>query len=165
MVHHERMARLYLLLFLVEIVAAACALISCLSTEEDEIRALPRLVWVLIILFFPLVGSIAWFVTGRSVPAGTAGPGPRLSSGGPDARRPSGAEPTVRRPRPIAPDDDPEFLRSIGRQDEADRELFTRWEADLRRREDEIRRREGGTAGPEGRDPSEPPREDNRPEV
>ena len=38
------------------------ALISCLSAEEDEIRALPRLVWVLIILFFPLVGG------GRLVP-------------------------------------------------------------------------------------------------
>ncbi|MCW6007635.1 PLD nuclease N-terminal domain-containing protein [Micromonospora sp. CPCC 205371] len=59
------MVRLYLLVFVVQIALAVIALISCLSAEESEIRALPRLAWVLIILFFPLVGSIAWFLAGR----------------------------------------------------------------------------------------------------
>ncbi|MEV7328807.1 PLD nuclease N-terminal domain-containing protein [Micromonospora sp. NPDC093244] len=135
------MARLGVLLFLVQIVLAVCALISCLSAEEGQIRTLPRIAWVLIILFFPLVGSIAWFVAGRE-------PGTR-------GTRPTGGG-TVERPRrPLAPDDDPEFLRSVQeRAQQQDQELFRRWEEDLRRREDDLRRRDG-----------EPPREGDRPEV
>ncbi|TNH30620.1 PLDc_N domain-containing protein [Micromonospora orduensis] len=135
------MARLYVLLFLVQIVLAVCALISCLSAEEGQIRALPRIAWVLIILFFPLVGSIAWFVAGRE-------PGAR-------GTRPAGGGPVERPRRPLAPDDDPEFLRSVQeRAQQQDQELFRRWEEDLRRREDDLRRRDG-----------EPPREGDRPEV
>ncbi|MET8526336.1 PLD nuclease N-terminal domain-containing protein [Micromonospora sp. NPDC005172] len=138
------MARLYVLLFLAQIVLAVCALISCLSAEEGQIRALPRIAWVLIILFFPLVGSIAWFVAGREP--------------GTPARRPwpGGTGATERQSRrPLAPDDDPEFLRSVqDRAKQQDEELFRRWEEDLRRREDDLRRRDG-----------EPPREGDRPEV
>jgi len=138
------MARLYVLLFIVQIILAVCAMISCLSTEEGEIRALPRLVWVLIILFFPLVGSIAWFLAGRPAPAGK----PRTGW------RPGGGFPERDRPRQVAPDDDPEFLRSLDTQrSKQDREMFDRWEADLRRREDELRRREAG----------DPPRDDSSP--
>ncbi|MFG2045870.1 PLDc N-terminal domain-containing protein [Micromonospora sp. NPDC048935] len=138
------MARLYVLLFLVQIVLAVCALISCLSAEEGQIRALPRIAWVLIILFFPLVGSIAWFVAGREP---SAGPRRGWSGGTGSAER--------KRPRPVAPDDDPEFLRSVqDRAKQQDEELFRRWEEDLRRREDNLRRPDG-----------EPPREGDRPEV
>ena len=44
----------------------------------------------------------------------------------------------------MAPDDDPEFLSSLdsGADERAkDRELFDQWEEDLKRREDELRRR------------------------
>lgn len=138
------MARLYVLLFVVQIVLAVCALISCLSAEEGQIRALPRIAWVLIILFFPLVGSIAWFVAGRQPSPGARKGWPGGGTGGAERQR----------PRPVAPDDDPEFLRSV--QDRAkneDQELFRRWEEDLRRREDDLRR------------DGEPPREGDRPDV
>lgn len=129
------MARLYVLLFIAQIILAVLALISCLSAEEGEIRALPRLVWVLIILFFPLIGSIAWFLAGR--PAKAAAPG-----GG---RRTGGGFPEPRRTRPVAPDDDPDFLKSLDAdQSKKDRELFDKWEEDLKRREDELRRRDSG---------------------
>lgn len=138
------MARLYVLLFLAQIVLAVCALISCLSAEEGDIRALPRIAWVLIILFFPLVGSIAWFVAGRESGAGR-----------PRTAWPVGNGFAERRRRPVAPDDDPEFLRSIEERSRGrDQDLFRRWEEDLRRREDDLRRREG-----------EPPREEKSPEV
>ncbi|MGC5029410.1 PLD nuclease N-terminal domain-containing protein [Micromonospora sp. DT229] len=138
------MARLYILLFLVQVVLAVCALISCLSAEEDDVRHLPRIAWVLMILFFPLIGSIAWFLAGRQ----------RKPAGG--GVFPGGVQSTVRQPaRPLAPDDDPEFLRSIEeRSRKEDQELFRRWEDDLRKREDDLRRREG-----------DPPREEPRPEV
>ncbi|MFE9653415.1 PLD nuclease N-terminal domain-containing protein [Micromonospora sp. NPDC006431] len=134
------MYRLYGLLFLAQIVLAVCALISCLSAEEGEIRALPRIAWVLIILFFPLIGSVAWFAAGRE----------------PTGRRPRTPWPIGNgfseqdRRRPVAPDDDPAFLSSLAeRSRRDDQELLRRWEDDLRRREDELRRREGDRDRPE----------------
>jgi hypothetical protein len=59
------MGRFAFFLIIADIVLTAAALISCLSTEDEDIRGLPRLVWVLIILFFSPVGAIAWFVAGR----------------------------------------------------------------------------------------------------
>ncbi|MFD0563771.1 PLD nuclease N-terminal domain-containing protein [Kitasatospora saccharophila] len=41
------------------------AFIDCLTTPEDEVRHLPKVAWVIVVLFFPLVGSIAWLVAGR----------------------------------------------------------------------------------------------------
>jgi hypothetical protein len=127
------MVRLSIVLFLVQLVLAVVALISCLSAEEDGIRALPRLLWVLIILLFPLVGSIAWFVAGRPKAAAGGSGGWRVGRGFPEP------------PRPVAPDDNPEFLRSLddGRTGRGrDRELFDQWEQDLKRREDDLRRRQ-----------------------
>jgi hypothetical protein len=44
-------------------------LIEVISSDEGAIRHLPRLWWLLIVLFFPLVGSIVWLVAGRPVNA------------------------------------------------------------------------------------------------
>ncbi|MFI6760749.1 PLD nuclease N-terminal domain-containing protein [Micromonospora sp. NPDC050417] len=138
------MARLMMFVFVAQIILAACALISCLSADASDIRALPRFAWVLLILFFPLLGSIAWFFVGR--PAGAT------TTGAPGAGPIRGAD----RGRPVAPDDNPEFLNSLAaEQAKKDRELFERWEEDLRRREGEIRRRET----------DDPPVEEKRPEV
>jgi hypothetical protein len=122
------MARLYLLLFAVEVLLAIAALISCLSADEGDINALPRIAWVLIILFFPLLGSIAWFAAGRSST-------PRAKTW-----RPGAGFPERERPRQVAPDDDPAFLRSIHDERERDQEMFAKWEEDLRRREEQLRK-------------------------
>jgi len=122
------MVRLYGLLFVVQLVLAVAALISCLSADQGEIRALPRIAWVLIILFFPLVGGIAWFLAGRPAPRNPAG-----------QSRPGNGFAEHERPRRQAPDDDPEFLESLNERRGEDTELFERWEADLRRREEELR--------------------------
>jgi hypothetical protein len=89
------------------------ALIDCLSRDEDEIRALPKILWVLIILLFAPIGPVAWLIAGR--PRGATLPGTG-SIGRGDA--PSG--PGAPR-RPVAPDDDPEFLRSLDEQRRRDR--------------------------------------------
>ncbi|MFE7118610.1 PLD nuclease N-terminal domain-containing protein [Streptomyces sp. NPDC057654] len=121
------------------------AFIDCLNTPEQEVRGLPKLAWVFIILLFGevLIGPIAWLAAGRPRAAAGSGAGP-------------GAGP---RRSWVAPDDNPEFLKSI-REDGAseekrarDEELLKSWEADLRRREEEIRRKEGG---PEDAPPSPP---------
>lgn len=100
------MFRVVVLLALVSVLLAALALISCLSVEDKRlIRGMPRAAWVAVIVLVPLGGAVAWFLTGRPRPAGGTRAG----------RRPGRAilpEP----PRSRAPDDDPEFLRSLGRK-------------------------------------------------
>jgi hypothetical protein len=124
--------RLYGLFFLVDLALMVVALIDCLSTGEYEVRSLPKVVWVFLILLFSPVGPIVWFVAGRPqhAPVGRAG-----------AWKPGSGFPENDRPRSMAPDDDPEFLRRASRNRRDDEEMFTKWEADLRRREDELRRK------------------------
>ncbi|WIM97413.1 PLD nuclease N-terminal domain-containing protein [Actinoplanes oblitus] len=138
------MIRLYSLFALLDLALVVIALIDCLATEEFAIRALPRVVWVLLILLFSPVGPIAWFVAGR--PARPV----RLSNG--TTWRPGAGFPESERPvrrGPVAPDDDPEFLRSLAASRKEDEQLLQKWEADLRRREEDLRRRQ---SDPDGRD-------------
>ncbi|MEU3460986.1 PLD nuclease N-terminal domain-containing protein [Streptomyces sp. NPDC006733] len=109
------------------------AFIDCLNTPEEEVRGLPKVVWVIIILLFGevLIGPIAWLVAGRN-------------------RRPvpaSGSTPSEwHRSRQdwVAPDDNPDFLKGLKEDNKKDEAVLKDWEADLRRREDELRRRESG---------------------
>jgi hypothetical protein len=145
------MGRLIPLLFLVEVALVALALISCLSAEDEEIRTLPRVGWVFVILLFPLVGAIAWFSAGRPVPEAEGAPIRGLLGHRPVLRAGRGEWSRPNR-RIVAPDDDPEFLRSLDvERARRDNELFSRWEDDLRR---------GGT---DPRRPSRGPREQERP--
>jgi phospholipase D-like protein len=105
-------------------------IVDVISTDESDIRNLPKVLWLLLVIFIPTVGSITWLILGRPQNAGfTPGdsrPRPQL--------RPRGNRGFV------APDDSPEFLSSL---DERARKLRD-WEDELKRREDELRRREEG---------------------
>jgi Phospholipase_D-nuclease N-terminal len=133
------MGRLIPLLFLLEVALVAVALISCLSAEDGEIRTLPRVAWIFIILLFPLVGAVAWFSAGRPVPATDGVRIGEWGGGYGSGLRAAGRfERSRPHRRPVAPDDDPEFLRSLDiEQAKRDRELFRRWEDDLLRRDDD----------------------------
>ncbi|MDT0546057.1 MULTISPECIES: PLD nuclease N-terminal domain-containing protein [Streptomyces] len=108
------------------------AFIDCLNTPEDEVRHLPKVVWVLIVLLFGevLIGPIAWLVAGKNRPA-HAGAGGGAGGGSPAGRR---------QQQWVAPDDNPEFLKSLKDENKKDESLLKDWEADLRRREEELRR-------------------------
>jgi len=45
-------------------------LVSVISTDDGRIRHLPKVAWLLIVLFFPFVGSVAWLIAGRPTTAG-----------------------------------------------------------------------------------------------
>jgi hypothetical protein len=112
---------LRVVLVLVVIGVMIYALVDCWRSDPQDVRLLPRSVWFLVVLV-PLVGGVLWLVAGQPREEGT---------------RP--------RPRPVAPDDDPEFLRRL----------------DLERRkraaEEERRHRRDpkqGDGGPEGEDHS-----------
>jgi hypothetical protein len=113
------MVRLFVFLAAVQLVLMVLALISALSA--DRVRAMPRLLWVLVILLIPLLGPLAYFLLGRPLPPAHEGS---------PVRRPQ--------PRPSSPDDDPDFLRSMDtEQSRRDRELMDRLEQDLQDRDGE----------------------------
>nr|WP_223245511.1 PLD nuclease N-terminal domain-containing protein [Streptomyces sp. CBMA156] len=115
------------------------AFVDCLTTPEDEVKHLPKVVWVLIVLLFPPLGPIAWLIAGKRrgfLPAAPAG----AHAGYPaDDRQ---GRPAPRGGRPTAPDDDPEFLASLKRNDKDHEDMLKQWESDLRRRERELRDRD-----------------------
>ncbi|MEV7776605.1 PLD nuclease N-terminal domain-containing protein [Kitasatospora sp. NPDC086791] len=115
------------------------AFVDCLTTPEDEVKHLPKVVWVLIVLLFPPLGPIAWLIAGKRrgfLRAATADGYP----GYPAADGPG--HPAARGGRPLAPDDDPEFLASLKKDDKDHEAMLEQWEADLRRRERELRDRD-----------------------
>ena len=136
--HDHLVIRVYGIFFLLELALMLVALIDCISTEQYAVRNLPKIVWVFLILIFSPIGAIAWFIAGRPQ-------NPQVGPAG--AWRPGSGFPEHERPRQQAPDDDPEFLHGLGRARAQDEEMFAKWEADLRRREENLRRREDDERG------------------
>lgn len=140
------------LIYLLPLALTIYAFIDCLNTPEDEAKHLPKIAWVFIILLFWIVGPIVWLAAGK----------PRHAPAG--GRTPSEWH-RGRRTTWVAPDDNPDFLKSLkdekALKDEkslrdgtrSDEARLDEREADLRRREEDLKRREGG-AGP---DDSAPP--------
>jgi len=85
-------------------------LVDVIVSKEDECRNLPKLLWLLIVLMLPDVGSVLWLIAGR--PKGLR------QSWQQRTPRPRSAPRTTIAPAMPNPDDDDEFLRSIRRTDE-----------------------------------------------
>jgi hypothetical protein len=81
-------------------------LIDVITTPESQIRNLPKLVWLMIVLFLPDIGSIAWLVAGRSWEGRRNQPTTRLQRDYPEYDRPG-------RYTATNPEDDEEFLRNL----------------------------------------------------
>jgi hypothetical protein len=89
------------LFFVIAVVFWLWAIFDSITSENDRIRNLPKLAWVLIVLLFFELGALAWVLLGR--PRNQPFTGPRS----PLRPRPSGPQ------GPVGPDDDPDFLRKI----------------------------------------------------
>ncbi|GAA2975748.1 PLD nuclease N-terminal domain-containing protein [Streptomyces fulvorobeus] len=129
------------LIYLLPLALTIYAFIDCLNTPEEETKHLPKVAWVFIILLFWIVGPIVWLAAGKVRAAPGAG---RTASGW--RRDP--------RQRWVAPDDNPDFLKSLKDGNEKDGTALEDWEADLRRREEELKRRDG--EGGASEDPKPP---------
>jgi hypothetical protein len=114
--------------FLVELGVLVYCLIDCVQTPEGDVRSLPKVVWIILILILPIVGGIAWLIAGR--PQG----GRRR-----ETWAPGNGFPEATRPRQLAPDDDPAFLRQVKASSEEHEAMLKQWEADLRKREQGLR--------------------------
>ncbi len=127
--------------FAVELVLLVFCLIDCIQSDESEVRNLRKGWWILLIIFFPLVGGIAWLVAGRPQRHGRRSvPWPSTTTAGfPEYERPN---------RPLGPDDDPAFLDEMRRGNAEQERLLGSWEEDLRRREQELREKKEPEDGP-----------------
>jgi hypothetical protein len=110
------------------------ALADCIQSEDSRVRGLPKWAWIVLIVLLPWVGPLTWLLVGRDRQNGA--PTPFDNLGG----RPGGA-PGSPRSRPLAPDEDPDFLRKL--------------DEDIRRERRERGRRGGQNSGnPGGEDGS-----------
>lgn len=118
------------------------AFIDCLNTPEEDVRVLPKPIWAMLILLLgtALIGPVAWLVAGKVRHGG----GAQSGSFGPRGEQRGGPRGGQRRQRFVAPDDNPDFLKSLG---------------------EETRRRDKdgeGTEQPRQRDQQEDPRDERR---
>jgi hypothetical protein len=101
--------------FLLVLALDIFCLIDVIQSREDEVRNLPKIAWLLLILFFPLVGSIAWLAAGRPQPGtGRRSAFERAVPAYPEYDRPG-------RAAGLTPESDEEFLRRIRERAEEQR--------------------------------------------
>lgn len=98
------------------------SIVDCIVQPATRHRGVPKGAWIAIVVLLPVLGGLLWFIIGRRTP---------------------NASRTV---MPPAPDDDPEFLRSISKA-EAD-ERIRRLEEELARLDEET---DEGPATPEAK--------------
>ena len=67
------------------------SIIDCSRTSENNIRSLPKWAWLVVIIFVPAIGSIAWIIAGR----------------------PKGNGQRKRKRKIVPPDDNPDFLGKL----------------------------------------------------
>jgi hypothetical protein len=84
--------RLLIFAFAVWLLFTVFVTVFAASANRNEVRNLPKWLWLILCLFVPIVGGLLYLTLGKPI-------------GGP--RRPYG------RTKVVAPDDDPEFLRDL----------------------------------------------------
>ncbi|MGW6378595.1 PLDc N-terminal domain-containing protein [Rhodococcus sp. NPDC055112] len=105
-------------------------IVDVLTCEDHEVRHLPRIGWILIVLLIPTVGSLLWLILGR--PQGT-----RPQRGRP---HPSAFSEYDRpgRQLPQNPDDDEAFLRQCRERAEAQRRVAKQQQVERESRERDL---------------------------
>ncbi|MGM7671483.1 PLD nuclease N-terminal domain-containing protein [Microbacterium sp. A93] len=87
------------------------SIVDCAVQPAARHRGVPKGAWIAIVVLMPVLGGILWFALGR--------------------KRRSGQEGM----HLVAPDDDPEFLRTLGKSEQDER--IARLEEELARLDDE----------------------------
>lgn len=120
-------------------------LLDAVRTPAHEARTLPKWLWVLVTLLFPVVGPLMWLILGRPKAQPVA-----------DARRGFGQRRSTPAPSVSSPDDDEEYLRWL--KAKAERERRSR-EAESNNTQDsgskDSGRKDSGRKDPELKDPED----------
>ncbi|MEA2702469.1 MAG: hypothetical protein QOI56_1637 [Actinomycetota bacterium] len=109
-------------------------IIDVVTTDDSLVRNLPKMVWLLIVLFLPDIGSVIWLVAGRP-------PSASFRIGG-DVGGGVGRPPSTR--RPVGIEDRADFGVDLDRLSPIVREREE--QAQLRLRQEQLRRREAELA-------------------
>jgi Phospholipase_D-nuclease N-terminal len=129
-------------------------LVDVLGSRDDQVRALPRLGWFVVVLLFPLVGSTLWLVLGRPEGARPALGGQRAMPAFPEHDRPGRATAS-------SPEADEAFLRRVRERAEEQRRRYRA------QQEDQQEDQQGDPQDPaevEATDPGSPPEVDSEQE-
>ena len=113
-------------------------LLDAVRTPAHEARTLPKWLWVLVTLLFPVVGPLMWLILGRPKAQPAAG-GPRPGFG---QRRGTPA------PSVSSPDDDEEYLRWLtapAERERRSREADSNNKHDSDHKDPELKNPEDGT--------------------
>jgi hypothetical protein len=104
-------------------------LVDVIRTDSRETRGISKPAWIVVQIVLPVIGAILWFLIGR--PRST-GPAPLTYS------------------HPIAPDDDPDFLRNleIRRRNQAEADRLKKLKSELDAKERKIED-DAGSPGPD----------------
>lgn len=96
------------------------SIVDIITIDSSRVKHLPKFFWVLLTILLSVIGTLLWFLVGRE--RAERRDGGRFA-GAADA---SGAVQPTRRPTrrgPVAPDDDPEFLRKLAREAEQEERI------------------------------------------
>ncbi|MEC5184091.1 hypothetical protein RCH12_001550 [Cryobacterium sp. MP_3.1] len=78
---------MYALFSAVLLVLIVAALVDIITRQDGQVKHLPKVLWVMLVIFLPVIGSLLWFAIGREYPA----PAARSSRSAP-RRGPASAE-------------------------------------------------------------------------
>ncbi|WP_194763625.1 PLDc N-terminal domain-containing protein [Microbacterium sp. UFMG61] len=124
------------------IVLMVGALIDIITRDDAQVRFLPKMAWVVIVILLPLIGGLLWFAIGREYSeAGLRIP--RMRTAGRSSRRTT-PQPA---PQPSPPSDTRSTEQQIADLDREIEEWRLRAELEKRRRESES----DGPAASDGR--------------
>lgn len=65
MLYPRRMGRLEVVLALAVLVLEIFAVVNCALMPDARVRGIPKALWLIVILIFPLIGSVLWLAVGR----------------------------------------------------------------------------------------------------
>lgn len=106
-----------LVFYVLPLVFAIYCLVDAITSKDEDIRNLKKVWWILLILFFPFIGSVAWLIAGRPAKAPRRpAPYERSAPEFPEYDRPG-------RAAAVDPEADAEFLKKIRERAEEQRRL------------------------------------------
>lgn len=120
--------------FLAELALLVFCLVDCAQSPNADVRNLPKWAWILLIIIFPLIGSIAWLIAGR--------PQHRSSNWNPGS-----GFPEAERPAADTQDIDERLAADLERVDREHEEMLRRHQEEVERRQREAEP-DGGDAVP-----------------
>ena len=61
----NRLLGMYLIVSLLTIGLVVFSLVDIITHQDSQVKYLPKIVWILLVVFLPLIGSVLWFALGR----------------------------------------------------------------------------------------------------